>query len=311
MRRGTAGYEPAVKEKLAALGRRYGWFGTALRVQERYGELNGNYLAGAITLAGFVALFPLLLVGIAVLGFFSHHSSHLAADVVSRLGLTGDAASVLTKAIASAERSRRAASALGFVGLLWTGLGLVGAMQYGLNSTWQVKGRGWRDKLTGLAWLAGAAVIFLLSFAFTAAIGLVPWLAPASILVGLAVDAGLLLWTMKVLPNREVGWKALLPGAVAGAVGLEVLKAVGSIYVPRAVASSSALYGSLGVVFAVLAWLLFFGRLIVYASVLNVVRWEEDHGTVTAEVRLPRIPGQVTVEATRAGDATPREAAPA
>jgi membrane protein len=307
----AAGYEPAMKEKLDALGRRYGWFGTTLRVQERYGELNGNHLAGAITLAGFLSLFPLLLVGIAVLGFFSHHSANLGADVVSQLGLTGEAATVLTKAIESAERSRRAASVLGFVGLLWTGLGLVGAMQYGLDTTWQVKGRGWRDKLTGLAWLAGAAVLFLLSFALTAAVGLVPWLAPASIVVGLAVDVGLLLWTMKVLPNRDVGWKALLPGALAGAVGLEVLKAVGSIYVPKAVASSSALYGSLGVVFAVLAWLLFFGRLIVYASVLNVVRWEEDHGTVSAEVQVPRLPGQVPVEATRAGDALPRETAPA
>ncbi len=311
MRGVTAGYEPAMREKLEALGRRYGWFATGLRVQERYGELNGNYLAAAITLAGFLALFPLLLVGIAVLGFFSHHSGDLAADVVSQLGLTGNAAELMTDTIERAERSRRAASVLGFVGLLWTGLGLVGAMQYGLNTAWQVKGRGWRDKLTGLAWLAGAAVLFLLSFALTAAMGLLPLLAPASILVGLAVDVGLLLWTMKVLPNRDVGWKALLPGAVAGALGLEVLKAVGSIYVPKAVASSSALYGSLGVVFAVLAWLLFFGRLVVYASVLNVVRWEEDHGTVTAEVQLPRIPGQVPVEATRAGDAAPREAAPA
>src|SRR5215210_1091638 len=138
MRRVAAGYETAMKEKLAALGRRYGWFGTALRVQERYGELNGNQLAAAITLAGFLSLFPLLLVGIAVLGFFSHHSANLATDVVSRLGLTGDAASVMTKAIASAERSRKAASLLGFVGLLWTGLALVGAIQYGLDTTWQV-----------------------------------------------------------------------------------------------------------------------------------------------------------------------------
>ena len=47
---------------------------------------------------------------------------------------------------------------------------------------------------------------------------------------------------------------------------------MGSIYVPRLVASSQALYGTLGIVFATLAWLLFFGRLLVYANVLNVVR---------------------------------------
>ncbi len=300
-----------MKERLARIGRRYAWFGTALRVQERHGEVNGNYLAGAITLAGFVALFPLLLVGIAVLGFFSHHSTDLAGRVVSELGLTGDAADLMRSTIDTAEHSRRAASVLGLAGLLWTGLGLVGAMQYGLNSVWQVKGRGWRDKLTGLGWLAGAAVLFVVSFAVTAVIGVVPWLAPASLAVGLAVDVGLWLWTMKVLPNRDVGWKALLPGAVGGAIGLELLKAVGSIYVPKVVASSSAVYGSLGVVFAVLAWLLFFGRLVVYAALLNVVRWEEDHGTVTAEVQLPRLPGEVPVEATRSGDALPRETAPA
>lgn len=300
-----------MKERLARIGRRYAWFGTALRVQERYGEVNGNYLAGAITLAGFVALFPLLLVGIAVLGFFSQHSTDLAGRVVSELGLTGDAADLMRSTIDTAEHSRRAASVLGLAGLLWTGLGLVGAMQYGLNSVWQVKGRGWRDKLTGLGWLAGAAVLFVVSFAVTAVIGVVPWFAPASLAVGLAVDVGLWLWTMKVLPNRDVGWKALLPGAVVGAIGLELLKAVGSIYVPKVVASSSAVYGSLGVVFAVLAWLLFFGRLVVYAALLNVVRWEEDHGTVTAEVQLPRLPGEVPVEATRSGDALPRETAPA
>jgi membrane protein len=298
-----------MKDKLEALGRRYAWVGTAVRVQERYSELNGNFLAAAITLAGFVALFPLLLVAIAVLGFFSHHSVSLGSEVVSRLGLTGNGADLVTETIRNAEKSRKTASILGLAGLFWTGLGLVAAMQYGLNTVWQVTGRGWRDKLSGLTWLAGAGVLFLASFAVTALIGFVPLLAPASVLVGLAVDVGLWLWTMKVLPNREVGWKSLLPGAVLGAVGLEVLKALGSIYVPRAVASSSALYGSLGVVFAVLAWLLFFGRLVVYSAVLNVVRWEEDHGTVTVDVRLPRIAGEVPVEATRAGDAAPQPAA--
>ena len=113
---------------------------------------------------------------------------------------------------------------------------------------------------------------------------------------------------MKALSNRDVGWKALLPGAVVGAVGFEVLKLVGSVYVPRLVASSSALYGSLGVVFAILAWLLFFGRLIVYSAVVNVVRWEEDHGTVTVDLPVPKVPGEVPTEATRAGevDATRR-----
>ena len=300
-----------MKERLEGLGRRYPWFGTVLRVQERYTELNGNHMAAAITLAGFISLFPLLLVAIAILGFFSHQSVDLASDVVGRLGLTGEAADIVTQTIDRAEQSRRVASVVGIAGLLWSGLGLVAAIQYGLNTAWQVKGRGLRDRLSGLAWLAGAAVLFLASFALTAVIGFVPLLAPLGILVGLALGVGLWLWTMKVLPNNKVGWKALLPGAVLGAVGLEVLKVAGSIWVPKAVASSSALYGSLGVVFAVLAWLLFFGRLVVYASVFNVVLWEKHHGTVTVDVEVPRVPGEVPVEATRAGEAVPRAPTPA
>jgi hypothetical protein len=51
-----------------------------------------------------------------------------------------------------------------------------------------------------------------------------------------------------------------------------------------------------------LAWLLFFGRLVVYASVTNVVVWEERHGTVTVELPVPKVPGEVPVQATRAGE---------
>jgi len=274
-----------------------------LAVQGRYGELNGNYLASAVTLSAFISLFPLLLVVVAVVGFFSAGSGHLATDVVTRLGLTGDAAKTVTSTIGIAARSRKAASVLGLAGLLWSGLGLVAALQYGLNTSWQTTGRGWKDKLSGLAWLGGAALLFLASFALTAAIGLLPgWFAPLGIVIGLLVDIGLWLWTMKVLTNRDVGWAPLLPGAVLGAVGLEVLKALGAIYVPRAVASASALYGSLGVVFAILAWLLFFGRLVIYAAVLNVVRWEDRHGTTTIDLDVPAVPGDVASEATRAGE---------
>lgn len=304
------GTDGSVKNKLDALGERWKWFATVLSVQKRYGELNGNYLASSVTLSAFLSLFPLLLFAIAILGFFAAGTPNLAGDVVQRLGLTGEAATTIRAAIATAERSRKAASAIGIVGLLWSGLGLVAAVQYAINAAWQATGRGWRDKLQGLLWLAGATLLFLTSFATSAVIRLLPgFLAPLGILAGLSVNVGLWLWTFKVLATRDVGWKALLPGAVAGSIGLEILKAIGAFYVPRAVSAASALYGTLGVVFAILAWLLFFGRLVVYAAVVNVVRWEEDHGTVTVEMEAPRVPGQGDVEVTRAGETRPQAAA--
>ncbi len=295
-----------LKERiLGPPSRRWGWFATAVRVQQRFSEVHGGQLAAAVTLAAFISIFPLLITAIGVVGFFSHSASDLPGEVVRRLGLTGDAATVVTSTITTAEKSRKAASAVGLAGLLWTGLNLVAALEFAFDSVWQVSGRGLKDKLYGLAWLAGASAILLASFSLTALLNWLPGPAgPFVFLVALLVDVALWLWTFRVLTNRKLGWRPLLPGALLGALGLEVLKVLGSVYVPMAVRSSSALFGSIGVVFAVLAWLLFFGRLLVLAAVLNVVRWEERHGTATAEIELPRVGDDGAVGATRAGEET-------
>ena len=302
-----------VKQRITGAGRRLGkrfpFLVTAWAVQKRFGELNGSYLASAITLSSFLSLFPLLLVAISVVGFFSSGDPTLARDTVRFLGLSGssEAATIVTDAIQTAEESKAAASIVGVVGLLWSGLGLVAALQYVYDTVWQVTGRGMKDKLFGLLWLVGGGLLFAASFAVTSLVGALPgFLAPINIVVGIALSFGLFMWTAKVLPHRDIGFKALVPGALVGALGLEVLKLIGSIYVPRAVASSSAVYGSIGVVFAILAWLLFFGRLVVYSAVVNVVRWEEEHGTVVIDIRVPNLPGdQNDDDATRAGQQDP------
>jgi membrane protein len=267
-------------------------------VQRRYGDVGGNHLAAAFTLNAFLSIFPLLLAVLAVVGFVAAHSvasgpgqGDLAQRLVDQLGLQGESARMMTDAVSAAERSRKAASIVGFLGLLWSGLGLVGALQFAYNSVWQVKDRGMKDKAFGLAWLAGAAVLFVGGAAVTTVLRWLPgFLAPLGIVVTFLVSFGLWLWTLRVLPNTKIPWRALLPGALLGAIGLEILKVVGAYYVPKAVASSSALYGSLGIVFAVLAWLLIFGRLIVYSAVLNVVRYEQKQGTLRAVIEAPPVP---------------------
>jgi membrane protein len=292
-----------MKERLLGpLARRWPWFAAVLRVQDRFDEVHGGYLAAAVTLAAFTSIFPLLLVTVGVVGILSLNSN-LPAEIIGRLGLTGEAATLVLKAIATAQKSRRGALGIGTVGLLWSGLGMVAAIQYAFDNVWQIRGRGIKDKVGGFLWLVGSVVILVISFGITAVINVVPWLAPVTIVLGLAVNLALWLWTLKALLNVPVPWRQLLPGAIVGAVGLEVLKVAGSVYVPRAVAASSALYGSMGVVFAILAWLFFFGRLTVYVAVVDVVAWERRHGTVTVEIELPRHPDLVAVEATRSGEA--------
>lgn len=273
-----------------------------LRVSERFGAIGGGPLSSSIALTSFLSLFPLLLVVIAVLGFWSSSDAAFATRFVNDLGLEGRAASTVLDALDAAEGSRRTASIVGLAGLLWSGLGVVGSLQAALNAVWQAKGRGLADKLVALRWLVGAGGLFLISASLGPLLRIVPGpVMPLTILLGLCITTLLFLWTYTSLGNKNVGWRVHLPGALLVAVGVEVLKAVGSIYVPRVVTSSSALYGSLGVVFAVLAWLLIYGRLVVYGAVVNVVRYEAAAGTVTVQMEVPRIAGEVPLTATRGG----------
>ena len=296
---------------LDRLRRRFGWFDTALTVHERVGAVGGGPLSSSMALAGFLSLFPLLLVAIAVLGFISANDTQFAAEVVDQLGLTGTAKDQVLDILANAEDSRRAASVVGFAGLVWGGLGVVGTIEQALDATWQVKGRpGWKAKLIDLGWLLGAGAAFFGSLALMGGARELP--GPAvipTVLLGLAVDVVLFLWMFRALTNVAVPWTDHLPGAIAGGVGLEIMKVIGGFYLPRAVSSSSALYGSLGVVFAILAWLAIGARLVVYSSAFNVVRHEQNHGTVTAAIEVPRIHGEVPLAVDRGGAVA--EAAPA
>lgn len=279
-----------MRDKLDALGRKWAWFGTALAVHRRYGEIHGNNLAAAVTLQAFLSLFPLLLVAIAVVGFVSAGGVDIAAQFARELGLRGEAASAITDAVAAAEDSRRAASIIGFIGLAWTGLGLVDAVQNGFNQIWQVRARGIKDKLVGVGWLGGAAVIMLVGAGATALVALLPgWFAPLGVAIAVALNFCLWIWTAKLVPNRDVGWRVLVPGALLGALGMEGLKAIAGFYVPRLVTSSSQLYGSIGVLFAVIAWLYLLARLAMYTAVLDVVLYERSEGTRRVSIEIPAV----------------------
>lgn len=296
---------------LARWRRRWPWLDHVLSVHERFGAIGGGPLSSSLALAAFLSLFPLLLVLIAVVGFLSSGNADFATTVVSDLGLQGRAAEVVEDAISTAESSRRTASVLGVIGLLWAGLAVVGTLQHALNAAWQTKGRGLLDRLVAVGWLLGAGALFLASVALGPALRLTPGTArPLAVLVGLAVTTFLFLWTYHLLGNSNVRWRVHLPGALLVASGFEILKVIGAFYVPRAIASASALYGAIGTVFAILAWFAIYGRLIVYGAVLNVVRYERHAGTVTVEIEVPRIDGEVPLTATRGGAVDAKSDAP-
>lgn len=266
------------------------------------GAVGGGAFSSALALAALLSVFPLVLVGIAVVGFLSVNNVDLAAETVERLGLQGQAADTMIDAFTTAERTRGTVTIIGFVGLLWSGLAVVDAASAMVNAVWQVTGRGLTGKLHELIWVAGAGSVFLVSIASASLVRIVP--GPAiipSVLVGFVLDTFLVMWTFRALTNVGVPWQAHLPGAIVAGVGFAVLKLVAGFYVPRLVTSTSALYGSIGVVFALLAWFVLAAKLLMYSAAYNVLRHEQGHGTVIATIEVPHIEGEVPCQVTRGG----------
>lgn len=274
--------------------------GTALETHQRVNEIGGGFLASAVTLTVFLSLFPLLLVGIAVMGFVASGDEQFGARMIRELGLRGDAADYLLDGLEAAEQRRASSSIAGFLGFVWASVGVVGAIQHVCDRAWQLGGRGFRDKLVATAWLFASLLVLALA---VAAAGLVPglpaWLAPLEVVAGVAAGTAFFLWTFRVLTARALPLAAHLPGALLGGAGLHLLTRLGGFFVGRQAESSSALYGSIGIVFAILAYLLLLGRLLVYAVCLDVVLHERRYGVVHVEVAAPRFEGEVPVEADR------------
>lgn len=258
------------------------WLGRAVEVVTRTTELNGRFAANAVTLMAFISLFPLLLVIVSVTGLLTGSNPHLADDLVEALGLTGSAAATVTDTLHRAQASGATGSIVGLVGMAWSGLNLVEALRYAVNVPRGVPVTGIRARVLGIPWLLGAGVILAFSIALSMFVNWLPiWTAPLMVVVSLAVDVTLFVWTFWYLDVERPAPRLLLPGAVVAAIGFGVLKVLGTIVVPRLVANSSATYGTLGSVFAILAWLLIFSRIFVYSVVVNTV-WNERRAEPTA-----------------------------
>lgn len=264
----------------SAIGRAvedHAWLRIPVTVVTRTTELNGNFAANALTLVGFISLFPLLLLIITFTGVIAGPDSHFVDRVVDLLGLSGRATVTVTDTLERARASGAAGSLVGVIGLTWSGLSLVAALQYAVNLPHGYAIRGLRARVTGIPWLFGAGLLFIGSFVVSAILNLLPaWSSPLVALANLGLDIALFAWTFWFLDLTRPALRRLLPGAIAAAIGFTLLKVGAARILPPLISSSSATYGGLGTVFAILAWLLLFSRVFVYSVVFNAV-WGEHH----------------------------------
>lgn len=246
-----------------------------LGIQDRYEALHGNVSANSITLTAFLALFAITLLAVAVVGYIDRADVDIATEVTEWLGLSGDASEVVTDAVSTASNSARFATAIGLLGVITIGTSFAGAVATAYNIAWDVKNRGMIERLRSLVWLIGFGLLGAVGVMATTLWTRLPTeLAPLVVIVTMLANGVLWLFTSWWLPNRQTTLRAMLPAAAAGAAMLEALKVIGGIWVPRLVTRSSELWGTIGAVFALIAWILFFGRVVVYVTIVEVLEAE-------------------------------------
>ena len=130
--------------------------------------------AAAITLYGFFALFALCVLAVAIVGIVATGNDHVAEDIVSWLGLHGDAAKTVIDAVNTAQHSAKVASVVGVVGLVWVGSSLAVAVASAYDVAWGVPSRVTRARVVGLGWLAGSGVLLALGSFVTAGFAALP-----------------------------------------------------------------------------------------------------------------------------------------
>jgi len=99
----------------------------------------------------------------------------------------------------------------------------------------------------------------------------------------------LLLLLYRLLPARRHSWLSQVPGALLGAIGVDLLKRAFALWTERS-AGVGALPRSLLSVVLLLIWLGLFAQLVLYGAALNVVLDRRRH-------RLPLLPDLPAVEA--------------
>jgi membrane protein len=215
----------------------------------------------AVALAGqaFTALIPLLIVYGAVMSNASGRD--FADQIIHAFELKGTAAANIRQAFAPPTSVQSSVSIFGVFLLLFSALAFTRALQRLYQLAWEQTSLGVRAAKWGLIWLG---IIVL-------------WLTVRPILLGwshgvlsllLSIGLGALVWliTPYVLLGRRISWHRLAPTALLTGVGMTALALCSAIWMPHSVATSAAQFGTIGVAFALLGWLVGYGLVLVIAA---------------------------------------------
>ena len=261
------------------LQREHSVLGFPYAVVKKYIDDAGGRQAALITYYGFLSIFPLLLLGVAIL------SRVLASQPDLRQRLIDE---IVPKALRSTVEQSLAALptstiplVAGLVGLLLSGTGVVSSAYWTLNHVAAVRyrcragfvARYLRVLVVLAVLMLGALATGALTVVVTALPGQ-PGVQRAAAVAGSAlVVFAVLLLGAKLLLARPAPVRALWPGAAVGAAAVTVVLDAGTPLLARLVTNAGAVYGSFATVAGMFALLYLVGQVLVYAAEIAAVRY--------------------------------------
>jgi inner membrane protein YhjD len=252
-------------------------------VIKKFGDDAGSVLTALITYYGFVAIFPLLLVFVTILGLLSTNSSFAHSLENSALAQFPVIGNQLKANVSALHSGSVVGLVIGLLLALYGSLGVSQAAQRAMAEVWNVPGvvrPGFFPRLTrSLTFLAVLAGNVLVTTGVTslstygAQVGLfrnMGFKVGVEALVVL-INVAVYWLAFRVLTPASIGTRELFPGAVLGGVGWTVLQGLGVYLVGHNLRHAGQVYGTFALVLGTLAWIYVGAELSLYAAEVNVV----------------------------------------
>ncbi|MGS0687430.1 hypothetical protein ACVBEQ_20130 [Nakamurella sp. GG22] len=222
----------------------------------------------------FVSLFPLLIVAASVAP--DGVRRQMMEAVAVRLGITGDALTLVRGAFSTPDAIRSATGLVGVLMALAYGVFFTTALQRAYLRAWRrPPGGGLGNKRRGMIWVAGViALLYLLGAART----MIGGQAGTTVAWVLGMVLGILIWwwTAWLMLRGEVRWRPLLPTAVITGLSGALYAMCSDIWMPKTVTQNFVQFGAFGIALSLVTFFTGMAFIIVVGAVVGPVLAERD-----------------------------------
>ena len=244
-----------------------------VRVLIAYGESQAGNYALALAFSCMLAMFPLVLGVLSLVGFAIRDPATEARAQTLIINLfPGAAQPQLLDALVGVKRSAGWMGMLSVAGLLWSAGSIFSTMEFAFTQIFGTRQRDMvRQKLMGLVMMVLLVVAVGVTVAANSVAALFPLAWVSGFVVGSAAMVGLLVMLYRFVPNRTFELRDVVPGAMLAGILIEVFSLGFPLYVRLAGGFNT--YGAqFGLFFLLAAWFYVVSELILLGAVYNRFR---------------------------------------